>query len=60
MDDNFRKIVATNLKISIDFKVLTETEVEDIIKNNKVINNIDDAIWYLYNGGRSKLSVSWL
>lgn len=60
MDDNFRKIVASNLKISVELKVLTGTEVEDIIKNNKIIDNIDNAIWYLYNGGRSKLSVSWL
>ena len=60
MDDNFRKIIATNLKISIDLKVLTETEVEDIINNNKIIDNIDDVLWYLYDGGRSKLSVSWL
>lgn len=60
MDDNFRKIVATNLKISVDLKILTGTEVEDIINNNKIIDNIDDVIWYLYDGGRSRLSVSWL
>lgn len=60
MGDNFRKIVATNLKITVDLKVLTETEVEDIIKNNKIIDNIDDVIWYLHDGGRSRLSASWL
>lgn len=59
MDDNYRKIVATNLKIRIDLKVLTVAEVEDIINNDKIIDNIDNAIWYLCNG-RSKLSVSWL
>jgi len=59
MDDNFRKIVATNLKININLRVLTEDEIEDIIKNNKIIDNIDDVIWYLYKDGRDKL-ISWL
>ena len=57
MDDNFRKIVATNLKIKIDLNVFTEIEVENIIKEDKIIDNIDDVLWYLYEGGRSKLSV---
>ena len=58
LDDNFKKIVETNLKISIDLKILTGTEVEDIINNNTIIDNIDNVIWYLYNGERSNISVS--
>ncbi len=60
MNHNFEKIVATNLKINIDLKVLTEVEVENIIKEDKIIDNIDDVIWYLYDGEKSKVSVSWL
>ncbi len=48
MDDNFRKIVKTNLKININLKILTEAEVEDIIKNDKIKSNINNIIWYLY------------
>lgn len=50
MDDNFKKIIETNLKINIDLKSLTEIEVENIIKNNRIIDNIDNIIWYLYYG----------
>lgn len=60
MDDNFRKIVATNLKINIHLKVLTEEAVEKIIKDNKIIDNINDVIWYLYDDERSGIPVSWL
>ena len=60
LDENFKKIAITNLKINIDLKILTETEVRDIIKNNKILDNIDDVIWYLYDGGRSNLAASWL
>ncbi len=58
MDDNFRKIVATNLKINIDLNVFTEKEVKNIIKKDKIIENIDDVLWYLYDGEISKLSFS--
>ena len=30
------------------------------IDNDKIIDNIDDVIWYLYNGENSNLAVSWL
>ena len=60
MDNNFRKILETNLKININLKVLTEAEVENIIKSNEIINNINDVIWYLYDEVKGKLSVSWL
>ena len=43
-----------------DIYCLTIKEVKDIIDNDKIIDNIDDVIWYLYNGGDSNLAVSWL
>ncbi len=57
MDDNFRKIAVTNLKINVDLKTLTEEEIQDLITNNKVLDNIDDVIWYLTN---CLYSCSWL
>lgn len=47
MDDNFRKITATNLKVNVNLKTLTENEIQAIIKNDKVIENIDKVLWYL-------------
>ncbi len=44
MDDNFRKIVETNLKISVEFKELSEDEINTIVESNKVIENIDKVI----------------
>lgn len=49
MDDNFRKIAVTNLKIKADLKTITEEEVQGLISNDKMLDNIDDAIWYLTN-----------
>lgn len=49
MDDNFRKIAVTNLKINVDLKTITEEEIQGLISNDKVLNNIDDVIWYLTN-----------
>ena len=47
MDDNFRKITATNLKVNVNLKTLTESEIQAIITNDKVIENIDEVLWYL-------------
>ena len=47
MDDNFRKVAITNLKINIEFKELTEDEIQNIIDSNRIIENIDSVIWYL-------------
>ena len=60
LDKSYKKIAFTNLKINIDLKTITEKEVKDIIDNDKIIDNIDDVIWYLYNGENSNLAVSWL
>lgn len=47
MDDNFRKITETNLKVNVNLKTLTESEIQAIITNDKVIENIDEVLWYL-------------
>lgn len=57
MDDDFKKVVVTNLKINVDLKILTVEEVQNLITNNKVLENIDDVIWYLTN---RILLFSWL
>lgn len=49
LNENYRKIAITNLKININVRILTATEVNDIIKNDKIVENIDDILWYLYN-----------
>ncbi len=58
MDDNFKKIVITNLKISVEFKELTEDEINTIVESDKVIENIDKAIEHLITANHSW--VSWM
>lgn len=57
MDDNFRKIAVTNLKIKVDLRIITEEEIQELIRYDKVLDNIDDVIWYLTN---RIYSFSWL
>ena len=57
MDDNFRKIAVTNLKLKVDLKTITEEEIQELISKDKVLDNIDDVIWYLTN---CIYSYSWL
>ena len=58
MDDNFRKIAETNLKISVEFKELSEDEIKTIVENDKVVENIDKAIEHLITANHSW--VSWM
>lgn len=58
MDDNFKKIAVTNLKISVEFKELSEDEINTIVESNKVIENIDKAIEHLITANHSW--VSWM
>ena len=57
MDDNFRKIAVTNLKLKVDLKTITEKEIQELISNDKILDNINDVIWYLTN---RIYSCSWL
>lgn len=58
MDDNFRKITVTNLKISVEFKELSESGIQKIVDNDKVIENIDKVIQHLIKTNYSE--ISWL
>ena len=58
MDDNFRKIAETNLKINVEFKELSEDEIQRIVNTDKVIENIDKIIEHLIEAKRSW--VSWM
>ena len=58
MNENFRKIAVTNLKISVEFKELSEDEIKTIVENDKVVENIDKAIEHLITANHSW--VSWM
>ena len=58
MDDNFKKIAVTNLKISVEFKELSEDKINTIVESDKVIENIDKAIEHLITANHSW--VSWM
>ena len=58
MDENFRKIAVTNLKISVEFKELSEDEIKTLVENDKVVENIDKAIEHLITANHSW--VSWM
>lgn len=58
MDDNFKKIAVTNLKINVEFKKISEDEIKAIVESGKVIENIDKAIEYLIEA--NNLCVSWM
>lgn len=47
LDDNFKKIAVTNLKISIEFKELSEDEIKEMVENDKIIEDIDKALEHL-------------
>lgn len=58
MDDNLRKIAVTNLKISVEFKELSKSEIQEIVDNDKLIENIDKVIQHLIKTNYSE--ISWL
>lgn len=58
MDENFRKIAVTNLKISVEFKELSEDKIKTIVENDKVVENIDKVIEHLITANHSW--VSWM
>lgn len=49
IDKDYKKLILTKAKIKVYKSVITEKEVEQIVKENKISENIDDVIWYLYN-----------
>ena len=57
LNEDYKKIAYTNLKVNIDLKTITEKEVKEIIDKNNVIENINEVILYLYN---SSYIGSWI
>ena len=44
MDDDFKKIIATNLKINVEFKELSKNEIQEMVEKDKVIESIDKVL----------------
>ena len=44
MDEDCKKIIATNLKINVEFKELPKNEIQEIVEKNKVVENIDKVL----------------
>ena len=49
IDEDYKKLILTKAKIRVYKNVITEKEVEQIAQENKILENIDDVIWFLYN-----------
>lgn len=49
MDDDFKKIIVTNLKINVEFKELSKNEIQEIVVKNKVVENIDKVLEHFIN-----------
>ena len=47
MDDDFKKIIITNLKINVEFKKLSKNEIQEIVEKDKLIENIDKVLEHL-------------
>lgn len=49
MDEDLKKIIATNLKINVEFKELSKNEIQEIVENDKMIENIDKVLEHFIN-----------
>lgn len=58
LDESYKKIAVTNIKMNVQFNELKTKEIQNIIDNNKIRENIDNVIWYLSNYGSNR--ISWL
>ena len=47
LNDDYKKILYTGMKIDVDFDMLNEDEVKEILKKDKVEENIDKVLGYL-------------
>lgn len=45
------------MKFEVDFKVPTEKKIRKLINNEKVVDNIDEAIWFLVS---PTYNLSWI
>ena len=49
IDNKYKKVIFTDVKIDINLKTISQKEAEKFIKNNRVEEKINDILWYLYN-----------
>lgn len=51
---DFKKAISTGMKFSIELNVkdLTDEDIDEIVKNNEIVKNIDNVIWYFINNNR--------
>ena len=49
LSDDYKKAVYTNMKINVNFKLITRDEAEAILNEDRIKENIDKILWYLSN-----------
>lgn len=49
LDDDYKKAAYTNMKIDVNFKLITIDEAVSILNENSLKENIDEILWYLSN-----------
>ena len=46
LDENFRKIVNTNMKFDVDLKKIESEDIKEILDNDMIAQKIDEILWY--------------
>ena len=52
LDENFKKIINTNMKFDVDLKKIEYENIKEIIDNDKVAQKIDEILWYFDDSKR--------
>ena len=47
LSDSSRKIILTNMKVNVDLEKISRVKFDEIVKVEKVVENIDDVLWYI-------------
>jgi hypothetical protein len=47
LSDSSRKIILTNMKVNVDLEKISRVKFDEIVKDGKVVENIDDVLWYI-------------
>lgn len=47
LSDSSRKIILTNMKVNVDLEKISRVKFDEIVKDGKVVENIDVALWYI-------------
>ena len=47
LSDSSRKIILTNMKMNVDLEKISRVKFDEIVKAEKVVENIDDVLWYI-------------